>query len=113
MKYLKEDTQLPPIVNKTNLALDASANMATTNNGAKNLSKVLVLTKNDLDRIAGHLNQRQAEEQEALDEKNRKRELYLKSQALTKTWNNTIHVSFHISDFQIVLVNFLYEMIKC
>ncbi|CAF0783083.1 unnamed protein product [Brachionus calyciflorus] len=53
-------------------------------------SKLLVLTKNDLERINGHLNKRQQEEEAALDELRRKKELHEKSLALTRNWNNTI-----------------------
>jgi hypothetical protein len=58
---------------------------------ANNLSKVLVITKNDLDRISGHLNRRQNEEEALLEEQRRRKELHEKSQELTRNWNNTIH----------------------
>lgn len=56
-------------------------------------SKLLVLTKNDLDRITGHLNNSKKQEEEAQEELRRKRELYEKSRALTKNWNNTFEGS--------------------
>ncbi len=62
------------------------------NQQGQNLDKVLVLTKNDLERITNHINRRQIEEDSAQDEQRRKRELYEKSQALTRNWNNTIEV---------------------
>lgn len=52
-----------------------------------------MITKNDLDRIHGHLNKRQANDDAYLEEKQRKQELYEKSRALTKNWNNTIEGS--------------------
>lgn len=58
-----------------------------------NLSKVLVITKNDLDRISGHLNRQRREEEAHLDEIQRKKELHEKSLALTQNWNNTIQGS--------------------
>lgn len=64
----------------------------TTNLNETNLDNVLVITKNDLDRITNHLNQRQVEEDERVDEITRKRELRDKSQALTRNWDNTIEV---------------------
>lgn len=58
----------------------------------KTLDKVLILTKNDLDRLNNHLN-RQEREQEAIQEElQRKKELHEKSLALTRNWNNTIEV---------------------
>lgn len=54
---------------------------------------MLVLTKNDIDRITGHLNKHQKEEEDALDELRRKKELHEKSLALTKNWTNTIEGS--------------------
>ncbi len=62
---------------------------ASNNN---NISKVLVLTKNDLERISSHLNKKQREEEEIFEELRRKKELHEKSQALTRGWNNTIQV---------------------
>ncbi len=56
------------------------------------MNKVVVITKNDLDRITGHLNRRQKEKEVVIDELNRKKELHEKSLALTKSWNNTIEV---------------------
>ena len=56
------------------------------------LNKVLVLTKNDLDRINNHLNRRQHEEEEAESVLQRRKELHEKSLALTSNWNNTIKV---------------------
>lgn len=73
---------MPPISPQNNL-----------NQTEKNLSKVLVITKNDLDRITGHLNKKQREEDAALEEYQRKKELHEKSLALTRNWNNTIEVS--------------------
>jgi hypothetical protein len=55
-----------------------------------NLNKVLVITKNDLDRISGHLNRKQNEEEAFREEQQRRKELYARSQALTQNWNNTI-----------------------
>lgn len=72
---------LPPISSPTGLS-----------SSENNLSKVLIITKNDLDRISGHLNRRQKEEEEALDEIKRKKDLHEKSIALTRNWNNTIQV---------------------
>lgn len=60
--------------------------------GDKKLNNVLVITKNDLDRIANHLNRRQREDDERTAEQMRKRELHEKSKALTSGWNNTIEV---------------------
>lgn len=60
------------------------------NDSGANLSKVLVLTKNDLERISHHLNKSRIEEEQAMEEKRRKKELHEKSKALTKNWNNTI-----------------------
>lgn len=57
-----------------------------------NLNKVLVITKNDLERITGHLNKKQQEEEDAAEEYRRKKELHEKSMALTRNWNNTIEV---------------------
>ena len=58
----------------------------------KTLDKVLILTKNDFDRLNHHLN-RQEREQEAVEEElQRKKELHEKSLALTRNWNNTIEV---------------------
>ena len=64
---------------------------------------MLVLTKNDLERIAGHLNRRQNEEDAYLEEKMRKKELHEKSQALTKNWNNTIQVIHYFKFFYCIL----------
>jgi hypothetical protein len=61
-------------------------------NADNNLSKVLVITKNDLDRITGHLNKKQKEEDLVNEENQRKKELHEKSLALTRNWNNTIQV---------------------
>ena len=62
----------------------------------QNLNKVLVITKNDLDRITGHLNKKQKEEEEATEEFQRKKELHDKSVALTRNWNNTIEVKGYL-----------------
>lgn len=62
-------------------------------NNQQNLNNVLVITKNDLDRIHGHLNKRQTNDDAYHEEKLRKQELYEKSRALTKNWNNTIEGS--------------------
>lgn len=59
----------------------------------QNLDKVLVLTKNDLERITNHINRRQIEQDLADEELNRKKELHEKSLALTRNWNNTIEGS--------------------
>lgn len=59
----------------------------------QNLDKVLVLTKNDLDRITNHLNKRQIEQDIASEEQKRKKDLHEKSLALTRNWNNTIEVN--------------------
>lgn len=60
---------------------------------AVDATKLLILTKNDLERITGHLNKNKNQEQEAQEEYKRKRELYEKSKALTKNWNNTFEGS--------------------
>lgn len=78
----KSVPQLPPISSPNNL-----------NATEQNLNKVLVITKNDLDRITGHLNKKQKEEEEATEEFQRKKELHDKSLALTRNWNNTIEGS--------------------
>ena len=57
-----------------------------------NLNKVVVITKNDLDRITGHLERRQREKEAVMEDLTRKKELHQKSLALTKNWNNTIEV---------------------
>lgn len=77
----KSVPQLPPI------------NSATSLNADNNLSKVLVITKNDLDRITGHLNKKQKEEDLVNEENQRRKELHEKSLALTRNWNNTIQGS--------------------
>jgi hypothetical protein len=59
----------------------------------KNLNKVLVITKNDLERISGHLNRQRNEDEANLDEIKRRKELLEKSKALTQNWNNTIQGS--------------------
>lgn len=59
----------------------------------KNLSKVLVITKNDLERISGHLNRQRNEDEANLEEIKRRKELLEKSKALTQNWNNTIQGS--------------------
>jgi hypothetical protein len=69
---------LPPIQNNPN---------------ESSLNKVLVITKNDLERISGHLNRSRNEEQATLDEIKRKKELHEKSIALTQSWKNTIQGS--------------------
>ena len=56
------------------------------------LNNVLVITKNDLVRIANHLNRKQQEEEDRSTEIARKRELHEKSKTLTRNWNNTIEV---------------------
>ena len=71
--------QLPPINGSTKI-------------NDNDLNKVVVITKNDLERITGHLNRRQKEKDVVMDELNRKKELHEKSLALTKSWNNTIEV---------------------
>lgn len=77
-------TLLPPI----------NQSMTLNNvNSQKNLSNVYVLTKTDLDRISNHLNRRQFEEDDRTAERQRKRELYERSKALTRNWNNTIEVN--------------------
>lgn len=58
----------------------------------KNLNKMLVLTKTDIDRLTNHLNRKQREDEERSSEMARKRELYERSKALTSNWNNTIEV---------------------
>ena len=73
---------MPPINSPTNLSAPET-----------NLSKVLVITKNDLERITGHLNKKQKEEDQANEEYERKKQLHEKSLALTRNWNNTIEVS--------------------
>lgn len=55
-----------------------------------NLNNILVITKNDLDRIHGHLNKRRNEDDTQQEEARRKKELHEKSMALTRNWNNTI-----------------------
>jgi hypothetical protein len=57
-----------------------------------NLNKVLVLDKDDLERIYGHLTKTQSLEEAAIEEKKRKKDLQEKSLALTKNWTNTIEV---------------------
>ena len=52
-----------------------------------------MITKNDLDRISGHLNRKRNEEEANQDEIRRKKELHEKSLALTQNWNNTIQGS--------------------
>lgn len=59
-------------------------------NGGQQLNNILVITKNDLDRIQGHLNKRRNEEETNESEIQRKQDLYEKSKALTRNWNNTI-----------------------
>lgn len=58
-----------------------------------NLNNILVITKNDLDRIHGHLNKRRNEDESQQEEARRKKELHEKSLALTRNWNNTIEGS--------------------
>lgn len=70
---------MPPINSPSNLTVDAG--------------RMLILTKNDLERITGHLNNNKKQEQEAQEEYRRKRELYEKSKAITKNWNNTFEGS--------------------
>lgn len=74
---------MPPINSPTSMNVPTSET---------NLSKVLVITKNDLDRITGHLNKKQKEEESANEELLRRKELHEKSLALTRNWNNTIQV---------------------
>jgi hypothetical protein len=71
----------------------------------QNLDKVLVLTKNDLDRITNHLNKREIEQEIAYDEQKRKKELHEKSIALTRNWNNTIEVN-NLIKFCFLLMKF-------
>lgn len=73
----KSAPQLPPI----------GANKPADN---VNLNKVVVINKNDLERITGHLNRRQKEKEAVLEDLNRRKELHEKSLALTRSWNNTI-----------------------
>ena len=54
-----------------------------------NLNNILVITKNDLDRIHGHLNKRKNDEAAQSEEAQRKKELHEKSLSLTRNWNNT------------------------
>lgn len=63
------------------------------NTQSAQLNNVLVITKNDLDRITNHLNRKQREDEDRQAEQARKRELHEKSKALTSNWNNTIQVS--------------------
>jgi hypothetical protein len=58
----------------------------------KDLNKVLVITKNDLNRITGHINRRQEEQDNLVEELNLKKKLHERSLALTSKWNNTIEV---------------------
>jgi hypothetical protein len=60
----------------------------------KTLDKVLILTKNDLDRLNNHLNKQEREQEAIQEELQRKKELHEKSLALTRNWNNTIEVIF-------------------
>jgi hypothetical protein len=62
-------------------------------NQQPNLNKILVITKNDLERIHGHLNKQQNEEDSHEEQRQRKQEMFEKSKALTKNWNNTIEGS--------------------
>lgn len=56
----------------------------------RNLNNILVITKNDLDRIHGHLNKKSNEIEACNEEAQRKKMLHEKSLALTRNWNNTI-----------------------
>lgn len=62
-------------------------------NDQSNLNNILVITKNDLDRIHGHLNKNRSEIEACNEEAQRKKELHEKSLALTRNWNNTIEGS--------------------
>lgn len=55
-----------------------------------NLNNILVITKNDLDRIHGHLSKNQNQADACNEEAQRKKSLHEKSLALTRNWNNTI-----------------------
>ena len=71
---------LPPI----------SPNLGGNHENTQNLNNILVITKNDLDRIQGHLNKHQMRDDINHEELQRKKDLHQKSLALTRNWNNTI-----------------------
>ena len=75
-------------------------------NGA-GLSRVLVLTKADLERLNTQLNKHQLDESEVREKALRRKELHEKSLALTRNWTNTIEVIIIIIIICFFLVAYL------